>query len=215
MSQVSQQNLIPLKTRIYIDFWNYEVTMQELAVHADGAKFLTNWFALPNVLIAEASRVICPTGPQFLQYDKCVVVGSYVPTTDTGLFNWANTILAKVPGVIPIFLPRVRKLSGPRCTGLSHHEVRTCPTCQASMLGYQEKGIDTRIATEMLDAGLQDSCDVIILVSADKDFIPVVDKLAQKNVKCINAFFPHRGNELANKCWGRFNLFDVRNQFKR
>ena len=83
------------------------------------------------------------------------------------------------------------------------------------MLGYQEKGIDTRIATEMLDAGLQDSCDVIILVSADKDFIPVVDKLAQKNVKCINAFFPHRGNELANKCWGRFNLFDVRNQFKR
>ena len=83
------------------------------------------------------------------------------------------------------------------------------------MVGTQEKGIDTQIAIEMLDMAFSGRCDAIVLVSADKDFIPAVEKLWQRGVKVINAFFPGSGYELAKKSWGRFDLFKIRNQFRR
>lgn len=202
---------------IFIDFWNYELTMGELADGPDGRKFLTDWFKLPNALVDAATEIARPNRdePYFLQYERCHIVGSFDPTRDENLQNWAQTVLPRVTGVRAEFLPRQRMTTGPKCTGTTHCEVRECPNCQASMLGYKEKGVDTRIATEMLDVGLQGLCDLIILVSADKDFIPVVDRLSQKNVKCISAFFPGRGHELAQHCWGKFDLFILRDNFRR
>ncbi len=83
------------------------------------------------------------------------------------------------------------------------------------MLGTQEKGVDTHIVTEMLDVAFSGRCDAIVLVSADKDFIPAVQKLMNRNIKVIHAFFPNHGNELAKNCWGNFNLFSVRDVYRR
>ena len=217
MSQAEPQSLVPWKTMIYIDFWNYELTMGELSIEIDKVKFLTDWFSLPSVLMGAAETIACPNGDEryYLQYERCHIVGSFDPTKDESLQNWAKTVLPRVTGVRSEFLPRQKMNTGPKCTGAGHCEIRECPNCQSSMLGYKEKGVDTRIATEMLEVGLQGFCDLIILVSADKAFIPVVDKLSQKNVKCISAFFPSKGNELAQHCWGKFDLFALREQFRR
>ena len=106
-------------------------------------------------------------------------------------------------------------MKGPCCTGTAHHEITACPICNASMLGTQEKGVDTQIAIEMLDMAYSGRCDAIVLVSADKDFIPAIPKLWQRGVKLIHAFFPGYGYELAKQSWGSFDLFHLREQFRR
>ncbi|MDL2207688.1 NYN domain-containing protein [Desulfovibrio sp. OttesenSCG-928-M16] len=202
------QEITPARVMFFVDFWNYELTMRELE-----PTFLTNWFLLPPTITQEVSRLI--DAP--VQYERCFIFGSYDPasTGDAKLRAWATNVLSKVPGALVSFSPRQKRTRGPQCTGQSHHEVKNCPVCNASMLGTQEKGVDTQIATEMLDAALSGHCDAVVLVSADKDFIPAVDKLLNRNIKVIHAFFPNHGHELAGKSWASFDLFKVRDKFRR
>ena len=83
------------------------------------------------------------------------------------------------------------------------------------MLGTQEKGVDTQIVTEMLNKAYSNQCDTIVLVSADKDFVPAVEKLLNKGVKVIHARMSNYGYELTRKSWGNFDLFRHREKFKR
>ncbi len=145
-------------------------------------------------------------------------MGSYDPKsqTDIKLRDWATKkVLTKVPGVTVDFTPRQQRKKGPCCIGSDHHEIRECPVSAASMLGTQEKGVDTKIATEMLTMVFTNKCDAIVLVSADKNFIPLVGNVLNQCVKTINAFFPSRGIELANNCWASFDLFKTREGFRR
>lgn len=193
---------------IFVDFWNYELTVKELE-----PGFLTNWFELPSIVIQESSRLLGKT----VQYERCFIFGSYDPSSpgDARLRSWATTVLSKVPGIEVSFVPRQKCKRGPHCTGIAHHEITECPFCKASMLGTQEKGVDTQIATEMLDMAYSNRCNVIVLVSADRDFIPAVEKLLRRNIKVIHAFFPDHGHELSAKSWASFDLFKVREQFRR
>jgi uncharacterized LabA/DUF88 family protein len=197
-----------INTMFFVDFWNYELTMKEL-----DPVFLTDWFLLPPAITQEVSRLF--TVP--VQYERCFIFGSYDPASsgDTKLRNWANNVLSKVPGTQVGFSPRQRRTKGPHCTGQIHHEIKNCPICNASMLGTQEKGVDTQIVTEMLDMAFSGHCDAIVLVSADKDFIPTVEKLWNRNIKVIHAFFPNHGHELAAKSWASFDLFKIRDKFRR
>jgi uncharacterized LabA/DUF88 family protein len=200
----------PLKVMCFLDFWNYELTMKSSVMEP---KFLTDWYKLPKVLVTQAGNLL---GRPAL-YERLFVAGSYDAGSigDAKLFTWANNVLGRIPGVVVSFTQRQRRTTGPHCIGPKHCEVTTCPHCGASMLGTQEKGVDTRIVTEMLDTALTGQCDVLVLVSADKDFIPAIEKLGDKNIKCIHAFFPHNGYELGKACWASFDLFSIRDQFRR
>ena len=205
---VRQQEKSPVRVMFFIDFWNYELTMKEL----DPA-FLTDWFLLPPAITQEISSLF--DAP--VQYERCFVFGSYDPSSggDTRLRNWAGNVLSKVPGVLANFAARQKRKKGPLCTGKDHHEITACPICNASMLGTQEKGVDTQIAVEMLDMSFSGRCDALVLVSADKDFIPVIKKLWNHGTKVIHAFFPNHGHELAKESWASFDLFRIREQFRR
>lgn len=193
---------------IFVDFWNYELTMKEL----DPA-FLTNWFKLPEAITNAVSQLL----GRPIDYERCFIFGSYDPssTGDTRLRTWASKVLSKVKGVQASFVPRQKRTKGPTCSGAEHHEVTVCPICQSSMLGTQEKGVDTQIAIEMLDMAYSDRCDIIVLLSADKDFVPAVKKLIDRNIKVINAYFPNHGHELSGQCWASFDLFNIRDHFQR
>ena len=208
MSESTELQEAKPRGMIFVDFWNYDLTMKELE-----PGFLTNWFKLPSIIIQEISLLLGEAG----QYERCFIFGSYDPSSpgDARLRSWATTVLSKVPGVEVSFVPRQKRKKGPRCTGAGHHEITECPFCNASMLGTQEKGVDTQIATEMLDMAYSNRCDVIALVSADRDFIPAVEKLLGRNIKVIHAFFPNHGHELAAKSWASFDLFKAREQFRR
>ncbi len=83
------------------------------------------------------------------------------------------------------------------------------------MRGTEEKGVDTRITTAMVSLAWIDNYDVALLVSSDRDFVPVVEFLATKGKKVIHGAFPPSAAELTRKCWGSFNIPAIRERFRR
>jgi uncharacterized LabA/DUF88 family protein len=82
------------------------------------------------------------------------------------------------------------------------------------MRGTEEKGVDVRIATDMIMLAWVDSYDIAVLVSADSDFVLVAAFLQTKGKKIIHAQFPPRGAALSQKCWGSFNIGALREKFR-
>ncbi len=69
--------------------------------------------------------------------------------------------------------------------------------------GTEEKGIDTRIATDLVSLAWESAYDIAVLVSADQDFVPAAEYLQVKGVKVVHAGFPPpNGMLLKQKCWG-------------
>lgn len=206
--EVMSETITPCRVMVFVDFWNYELSMKAL-----DPTFLTDWFKLPQVIVQEVSQLLQMPA----HYERCFVFGSYDSSSakDAKLYSWATTKLSAVPGMNVRFLPRQQRTKGPQCTGPEHHEITNCPYCNASMLGTQEKGVDTQIVTEMLNKAYSNQCDTIVLVSADKDFVPAVEKLLNKGVKVIHARMSNYGYELTRKSWGNFDLFRHREKFKR
>lgn len=83
------------------------------------------------------------------------------------------------------------------------------------MRGTEEKGIDTRIATDMISLAWVDNYDVAVLVSSDRDFVPVVKFLGTRGVKVIHGAFPPKSAELTRNCWGSICIPDICNEFRR
>jgi uncharacterized LabA/DUF88 family protein len=74
------------------------------------------------------------------------------------------------------------------------------------MVRTVEKGIDTAIVTDMISLAWENAWDAAILVSSDRDYIPLVELLANKGLKVINAYFAPQGVHLARTCWASIDL---------
>ena len=83
------------------------------------------------------------------------------------------------------------------------------------MRGTQEKGIDTRIAADLVSLAWEGAYDVAVLVSADQDFVPAAEYLQNKGIKVIHAGFPPNGMLLRQKCWGTVDIPKFREEFSR
>ena len=83
------------------------------------------------------------------------------------------------------------------------------------MRGTEEKGVDTSVVTDMISLAWEDNYDVAVLVSADKDFIPVAEFLERKGKKVLHGAFPPKGSELTRKCWGSIDLKKERGKFEQ
>jgi uncharacterized LabA/DUF88 family protein len=114
--------------------------------------------------------------------------------------------LARLPG-IEVILKERQATSAPRCPAC-HESVSACPrpTCRASMRRMTEKGIDTAIVTDMMQLAWDDGWDVAVLVSADADFVPVVETLSKKGRMVIHGGMPPSGWRLARACYGSIDV---------
>lgn len=54
---------------------------------------------------------------------------------------------------------------------------------------YVEKGVDTLLAVDMLSMAYKSAYDVAILVTADADFVPVVNEVKSFGKCVFNAYF--------------------------
>ena len=54
------------------------------------------------------------------------------------------------------------------------------------MRGTEEKGVDTRIATDKIKLAWVDNYDIAVLLSSDRDFVPVVEFLSTRGIKTIH-----------------------------
>ena len=196
------------RVRVFVDFWNFTLFMKDV-----DEGFLVDWSMLGPVLAGAAAGVINSVAAGEYQGLNCY--GSYTKT-DQGrkLHGWASTTLAAFPGVRVSFVRRHRKRFPPTCP-TCYARVDVCPSCDADMRGTEEKGVDVRMATEMISLAWADNYDIAVLVSSDRDFVPVADFLGNKGIKVIHGAFPPKGAELTSSCWGKIDIPRLRDGFRR
>ncbi len=199
----------PLRVRIFADFWNFS-----LSVRSHDPTFKIDWRVLGPFLTSKAGSLIDPAAP--LVYEGMHVYGSYDPNkpADAKFRNWFSNTLDKMAGVNVVLLERQRKRNYAKCPQCQA-ETTNCHVCQADMRGTEEKGVDTRIATDMISLAWANGFNSAVLVSADRDFVPVAEFLQTKGIKIIHAAFPPAGSFLSQKCWGNLSIPRIMADFKR
>ena len=198
------------RVHAFIDFWNFELSIQQTF----GADFRIDWFTLGQLLTERATRVVKPV--KSLEYEGASVYGSFDPNNpnEQNLRRWALNTLPRAPGVTVRMYERRRKATGPKCPSC-HKVIPSCPHCAGNMRGTEEKGVDTAIATDMMRLAWDDNYDVAVLVSSDRDFIPVVESLQTKGIKVIHGAFPPRASELTKACWGSIDISKLSDEIRR
>jgi uncharacterized LabA/DUF88 family protein len=197
-----------LRVRIFVDFWNFS-----LALRNEDDTFRVDWKPLGPLLTAEAGALVDSTGHAL--FEAMHVYSSIDPNKpqDTKLKNWLTNSLDKMPGMHVAVLDRQKKRSFPKCP-VCQDEVTQCPACAADMRGTEEKGVDTRMATDMISLAWSDAYDVAVLVSSDRDFVPVAEFLQTKGIKVVHGCFPPKGSHLSQKCWGNLDLAKLMPRFR-
>ncbi len=185
--------------RIFIDFWNLQLNVNKYSP----PEYKLDWLKLSPCLLHATEHVLGTP----LSFEGTNVYLSYNPKTPQGnrLRHWSSNVLDRFPGINVTAKERKPKSPPPTCPQC-HQKVTTCPHCGAMMAGTIEKGIDTSIVTDMLQLAWEDAWDVAILVSSDRDFIPLVNFLRTKGRKVINVYFPPSGSHLAKTCWASIDL---------
>ncbi len=187
-----------MRARIFIDFWNLQLTIRE---HR-GSAYRLDWYKLSPFLISEAESILGDS----LRFDGTRVYISYDPNSskDRGLKNWASNVLDRMPGIKVVV--KKRRPRGAPCCPDCHGVIANCPLCGGKIKRTIEKGIDTAIATDMISLAWEEAWDLGILVSSDRDFIPVVEFLATKGRRVMNGYFPPKGMHLARTCWASIDI---------
>ena len=196
------------RVRVFVDFWNYTLAMRDV----DGS-FRTDRAKLGPALSHAAAALVGVA--QTHEYQGLNFYGSHDPASekDRRLRRWAETVVARFPGVSVSIVPRQRKRSPPTCPAC-RDAVATCPSCGADMRGTEEKGVDVRIATDMISLAWSDNYDIAVLVSSDRDFVPVADFLGTRGIKVIHGAFPPKGAQLSARCWGSIDIRRLREEFR-
>ena len=196
------------RVRVFVDFWNYTLSMRD----ADAA-FRTDWARLGPVLARAAAAVVDAAAAG--EYQGLNFYGSHDPARDADrrLHRWATTVVDTFPGVSVSIVPRQRKRSPPVCPAC-HAAVAQCPACGGDMRGTEEKGVDVRMATDMISLAWADNYDIAVLVSSDRDFVPVAEFLETRGIKVIHGAFPPGGAQLTARCWGSVNIPRLREEFR-
>ncbi|MCD4737881.1 MAG: NYN domain-containing protein [Anaerolineae bacterium] len=186
------------KVKIFVDFWNLQLSINENTLPG----YRLDWKKLSPYLIHEAKNILATP----LRFDGTNVYISYNSHTPKGvnLHRWSSNTLDRFPGISVISKERKPKYP-PKCPHC-YKTIELCPHCGDKLLGTIEKGIDTAIVTDMIKLAWEEAWDVALLVSSDRDFIPLVDFLTNKGRRVINVYFPPKGIHLAKKCWASIDL---------
>jgi len=197
-----------LRVRIFVDFWNFTLSLRS----ADDT-FRIDWLPVGPLLAAEAGKLVDRSAPAI--FEGMHVYGSYDPAKpqDAKFRNWMSNRLDKMPGTHVVLLERQKKKGYPKCPACQN-EVTNCAVCNHDMRGTEEKGVDTRIVADMISLAWANAYDVAVLVSADRDFVPVAEFLQTKGIKVVHGAFPPKGSHLSQKCWANMNLTQLMPQFR-
>lgn len=198
-----------LRVRIFVDFWNFSLELRR-----QNSAFLTDWSKIGQLFAVEAAKLSDPNS--HCTFEGMHVYGSFDPNKpqDSKLRHWFTNRLDKMPGVHVALLERQQKKGYPKCPACQT-EAAACTQCNADMRGTEEKGVDTRIVADMISLAWANAYDVAVLVSADRDFVPVAEFLQTKGIKVIHGCFPPKGSHLSQKCWASLNIRNLMEAFSR
>lgn len=206
---MSEVALRPPRVRIFIDFWNFS-----LSLRGQDDAFRIDWSKVAQTLTQQAASITpSAVAPVF---EAMHVYGSYDPNkqTDAKFKNWFTTWLDRQAGTHTVLVERQKKKGYPKCPHCQTEAIN-CVSCNGDMRGTEEKGVDTRIVTDMISLAWSNGYEIAVIVSSDRDFVPVADFLQTKGIKVVHAAFPPVGSQLSQRCWGNFSVPAVMNAFRK
>ena len=138
-----------VKTHIFIDFWNFQLSINSLATSA----YRVDWQKVSPWLVAESSKIL----GRSLVYEGTRVYISYSSTSkkDAALRDFAINVLSRFAS-IQVSLVHRKSLSAATCP-TCHKPISFCPHCGLPIAGTIEKGVDTAIVTDMLKLASEDA----------------------------------------------------------
>lgn len=192
-----------LRARIFIDFWNFQISWNQRAGDAR-----IDWTLVPRTLISAAEAQFRLVGfEESLVLEETLVYASYNPQkrNDRKLKGWLDSFLDRQPGFRVNIRERKVKSRIVHCEQCGHDN-RECSKCGSAYVWSPEKGVDTAIVTDLLSLASEDSYDVAILLSSDADHIPAVEWVQEHGRKVINATWDNHGYDLARTSWASVPL---------
>lgn len=197
-----------IRVRVFVDYWNFTLACKSLK---QGFRF--DWSNIGPLFAEEAAKMVSKSIPH--SYESMHVYGSYSPHqgVDMKFKHWLTNVLDKQPGVVVEAVERKLKKSPPKCPSC-YEAAAICVACGSDMRGTEEKGVDTRIVTDMMSLAWSGGYDVGVLVSADRDFVPVAQELQKRGLKIIHAQINGSGQDLARHCWGALDIGPIMHKFE-
>ena len=203
MTSITEQ-----RVRVFVDYQNFTLSLRRTE-----SGFRIDMQPLGVCLARQASHEVDPDAS--MQYQGMNVYSSYDPDTSAGSThrNWFENTLSGFSGVYGTIVQRQHTQAGPTCPAC-HNVISECPSCRGDMRGAEEKGVDTRIATDMISLAWVGNYDIAVLVSSDRDLIPVVEFLQTHGIKVVHGTFPPLARTITGKCWGSIAIPALREQFR-
>jgi uncharacterized LabA/DUF88 family protein len=94
--------------------------------------------------------------------------------------------------------------------GKHHWNYKYCRTCGLQTLDFKEKKTDVSIASEMFKDAYSGNVDVVKLISADSDYIPIMETIRElfPKIRIEVLFSPGRKSlAMIRKCHGHIDIF--------
>ena len=196
-----------MRVRILVDFWNLQIAWNRFHEGRGTGRPRIPWDTrLPDVLVRHANREGV--------YNGCHVYALVDPRSpaDAGLRRFLHAMNG-FPGYRVTV--KERKPSSPyTCPHPGCRQpLLQCPHCGGALQRTVEKGVDTALVTDLIQAAIDNLFADAVLISADADFVPAVELVQNRAGKrVIHAHIRPQGQELRNACWSHVFLDDLMNE---
>lgn len=190
--------------QLFVDYWNFKRALDsEMATYGGKLKVYSPGF---GEWLAQQAGLLLGMGDR-VQLARANFYTSFNPDTKSGHGHKAqvnrrlrNPALRQFAWIRPLS----RKKSPPHCP-VCRERVDRCPKCNADMRGYEEKGVDVALAVGMMREAHAGRLDAVVLVSSDRDLIPVVEEIKSIGFPVFHVGFPSGGDALRDRCNGSIN----------
>ncbi len=194
-----------LKTRVFIDYWNFQLAWNERAGEAR-----CDWLALPSALLRATARLLRSDG---LAYEGTHLYAAVDPANDN-LQGWLSSFLDRQPGFMVHTARLVRRQRPVRCTACGA-ETQRCGSCGETFNLGTAKGLTARMVVDLLRLCGSGACEVPIVVSSDSELAPALEALLGDGVKVVHAGWRENGSEMSRSAWASLELDELMGDFVR
>jgi uncharacterized LabA/DUF88 family protein len=182
------------RVRIFIDHANFTIAWRK-SVGRKGPQI--SWERLPEAVLSglEAHGFIKKADTDLRGISVYASTRPDPDDLELRYQNWLHYVLDQLPG----YTVKVSLRQPQQC---SHDQ---------SKIHYVEKGVDTKIACDMLSSAMRDLYDLAVLVSNDADLIPSVECVQDVlDKQVVHLGFKGFGGDIRSSAWGHFTLDSIR-----